>query len=182
MGKLAFMVSVGTGMGWVEGHTRVPLLCATLRAVCDLCTRVGSGSSVLSIFCTPGDSSATQSGKIIFRPSTPPLHCAGGSAEPALSSPVPQYHLMRLPLMFLAVMILRLARKGLNAWCELFVRDLSGRCPRIRVGLPIPIPEGKGTDSSCSMWTPSSPYSTSWSTTSASPAHKRNDTPDRMHP
>src|SRR5215217_5398485 len=106
MGKLAFMVSVGTGMGWVEGHTRVPSLWATLRAMCDLCTRVGSGSSVLSIFCTPGDCSATQSGKMIFRPSTPPLHCVGGSAEPDLSSsppPLPQYHLIRLPLMFLAV-------------------------------------------------------------------------------
>ena len=38
-------------------------------------------------------------------------------------------------------------RAGLNAWCELFGRNLSGRCPQIRVGLPIPIPEGKGTDS-----------------------------------
>src|SRR5215217_6635052 len=70
---------------------------------------------------------------------------------------------------------------ALNAWCELFGRELSGRCPRIRVGLPIPIPEGKGTDS-WSMWTPSSPYSTSWSTTSASPVRKRNSTPDQMHP
>ena len=69
----------------------------------------------------------------------------------------------------------------LNAWCELFGQELSGRCPRIRVGLPIPIPEGKGTDS-WSMWTPSSPYSTSWSTTSASPVRKRNSTPDQMHP
>src|ERR687896_2506895 len=65
-----------------------------------------------------------------------------------------------------------------NAWCEFVGRKLSGRCPRIRVGLPIPIPEGKGTDSSWSVWTPSSPYSTSWSTTSASPVRKRNSTPD----
>jgi hypothetical protein len=71
---------------------------------------------------------------------------------------------------------------ALNAWCELLERELSGRCPRIRVGLPIPIPEGKGTDSSWSMWTPSSPYSTSWSTTSASPVRKRNSTPDQMRP
>jgi predicted ATPase len=76
----------------------------------------------------------------------------------------------------------RVGTLSLKAWCELFGRKLSGRCPRIRVGLPIPIPEGKGTDSSWSMWTPSSPYSTSWSTTSASPVRKRNNTPDQMHP
>src|SRR5215210_6190623 len=35
--------------------------------------------------------------------------------------------------------------KLLNAWCELQVEDLSGRCPRARVGLP-PHPTGKGTD------------------------------------
>ena len=32
-----------------------------------------------------------------------------------------------------------------NAWCELLVEDLSGRCPPIRVGLPTD-PEGKGTE------------------------------------
>src|SRR5215210_424150 len=53
----------------------------------------------------------------------------------------------------------------LNAWCELSVRDLRGRCPRTRVGL-LTDPEGKGTDSSWSTWTPSSPHSTSWRTTS----------------
>src|SRR5215207_9073159 len=31
----------------------------------------------------------------------------------------------------------------LNAWCELFGRNLSGRCPQIRVGL-LTDPEGKG--------------------------------------
>ena len=45
----------------------------------------------------------------------------------------------------------------LNAWCELSVRDLSGRCPRARVGL-LPDPQGKGTDSLCSTRTPSSPH------------------------
>jgi hypothetical protein len=38
----------------------------------------------------------------------------------------------------------------LNAWCELHGEDLSGRCPRIRVGLPTS-PEGKGADSTCSI-------------------------------
>jgi NTE family protein len=37
------------------------------------------------------------------------------------------------------------AEEFLNAWCELSVEDLSGRCPQIRVGL-LPDPEGKGTD------------------------------------
>ena len=40
--------------------------------------------------------------------------------------------------------------EALNAWCELPVRSLSGRCPHSRVGLP-PNPEGKGTDPSCSI-------------------------------
>src|SRR5215212_10639643 len=67
---------------------------------------------------------------------------------------------------------LRLGVLGLlNAWCELSDEDLSGRCPRFRVGLP-PVPEGKGTDSSCSTWTPSSLYSTLRSTTSARPARQ----------
>jgi hypothetical protein len=56
----------------------------------------------------------------------------------------------------------------LNAWCELPVRNLSGRSPHSRVGLT-PNPEGKGTYPSCSMWTPSSLHSTLRSTTSASP-------------
>jgi hypothetical protein len=36
-----------------------------------------------------------------------------------------------------------------NAWCELSTRNLSGRCPRTKVGL-LTHPEGKGTDP-CSM-------------------------------
>ncbi len=55
----------------------------------------------------------------------------------------------------------------LNVWCELHGKDLSGRCPRHRVGLP-PDPTGKGTDSSCSTWTPSSPHFMSWLMTSSS--------------
>jgi DNA-binding NarL/FixJ family response regulator len=55
----------------------------------------------------------------------------------------------------------------LNAWCELSIEDLRGRCPRTRVGL-LTNPEGKGTDSSCLTWTPSSPHFTSWSTIFAS--------------
>jgi hypothetical protein len=62
--------------------------------------------------------------------------------------------------------IKELAEKGLNAWCELFAEDLSGRCPPLKVGL-LPDPERKGTDSSCSAWTPSSPHSTLSSMTSA---------------
>jgi hypothetical protein len=54
----------------------------------------------------------------------------------------------------------------LNAWCELSGEDLSGRCPRSRVGL-LPDPTGKGTDP-CSTWTPSSPHFTSSSTIFAS--------------
>src|SRR5215208_54432 len=54
-----------------------------------------------------------------------------------------------------------------NAWCELSLEDLSGRCPRTRVGL-LTNPEGKGTDSSWLTWTPSSPHFTSWSTIFAS--------------
>ena len=56
----------------------------------------------------------------------------------------------------------------LNAWCELSSEKLRGRCPNSRVGL-LPDPQGKGTYSSWSMWTPSSPHSTSWPTTFASP-------------
>src|SRR5215203_6675792 len=47
----------------------------------------------------------------------------------------------------------------LNAWCELSGEYLRGRCPFARVGLP-PDPEGKGTDSLCLTWTPSSPHFT----------------------
>jgi hypothetical protein len=50
----------------------------------------------------------------------------------------------------------------LNVWCELLERKLSGRCPPIRVGVPMPFPEGKGTVLSWSTWTPSSPHSTLW--------------------
>src|SRR5919112_2459714 len=64
-------------------------------------------------------------------------------------------------------------QRCLNAWCELGGEDLSGRCPRLRVGLP-PDPVGKGTDP-CSTWTPSSPHSTSSSTTSASPTAPNGD-------
>ena len=43
----------------------------------------------------------------------------------------------------------------------------------------LPDPERKGTDSSCSAWTPSSPHSTLWSTTSATPiAPKTNPGPE----
>src|SRR5829696_4939400 len=69
----------------------------------------------------------------------------------------------------------------LNVWCELLERKLRGRCPPIRVGLPMPFPERKGTVLSWSTWTPSSPHSTLLSTTSASPDCK-NNTPDQMHP
>src|SRR5215203_1374036 len=48
----------------------------------------------------------------------------------------------------------------LNVWCELLERKLRGRCPPIRVGLPMPFPERKGTVLSWSTWTPSSPHST----------------------
>src|SRR5918995_5687106 len=69
----------------------------------------------------------------------------------------------------------RLARpRSLNAWCELSVGNLSGRCPHARVGLP-PDPLGKGTNSSWSMWTPSSPHSTLWLTTSATPILRKSD-------
>src|SRR5215210_5978537 len=70
---------------------------------------------------------------------------------------------------------------GLNAWCELHGEDLSGRCPQIRVGLPTS-PEGKGAELLCSMWTPSSPYSTSSWMTSASLTPPNSDAPDRQPP
>src|SRR5918993_1804191 len=54
----------------------------------------------------------------------------------------------------------------LNAWCELSARNLRGRCPFARVGL-LTDPQGKGTDSSWSIWTPSSLHFTLWWTTSA---------------
>jgi len=59
----------------------------------------------------------------------------------------------------------------LDAWCELSGKDLRGRCPFARVGL-LPDPEGKGTDSSWSMWTPSSPDFTLRWTTSATPSRQ----------
>src|SRR5215216_1022663 len=51
-------------------------------------------------------------------------------------------------------------------------RSLSGRCPHPRVGL-LPDPQGKGTELLCSMWTPSSPHCTLWSTTSATPIYQQ---------
>jgi hypothetical protein len=65
-------------------------------------------------------------------------------------------------------------RHLLNAWWELSVGDLSGRCPHTRVGLPTD-PEGKGTDSSWLMWTPSSPHFTLRLTTSATPIRQKSD-------
>jgi glycerol-3-phosphate acyltransferase PlsY len=44
----------------------------------------------------------------------------------------------------LALVVVR-RMEGLNVWCELLERKLSGRCPLIRVGLPMPFPERKGT-------------------------------------
>jgi hypothetical protein len=64
--------------------------------------------------------------------------------------------------------------RTLNAWCELPVGNLSGRCPPSRVGL-LPDPEGKGTDSSWLMWTPSSPHFTLRLTTSATPIRQKSD-------
>jgi hypothetical protein len=55
----------------------------------------------------------------------------------------------------------------LNAWCELSLEDLRGRCPHSRVGL-LPNPKGKGT-ALWSMWTPSSLHFTLWLTISATP-------------
>jgi hypothetical protein len=46
-----------------------------------------------------------------------------------------------------AGVIVRPTELRLNAWCELSVGTLSGRCPPFRVGL-LPHPVGKGTDSS----------------------------------
>src|SRR5215204_4342593 len=62
----------------------------------------------------------------------------------------------------------------LNAWCELPVGNLSGRCPPFRVGL-LPVPEGKGTDSSWLTWTPSSPHFTLRSMSSATPIRQEGD-------
>ena len=39
---------------------------------------------------------------------------------------------------------------SLNAWCELSIEGLNGRCPQTKVGL-LTDPEGKGTDSSWSI-------------------------------
>src|SRR5829696_4563854 len=65
-------------------------------------------------------------------------------------------------------------RHLLDAWWELSVGNLSGRCPHTRVGLPTD-PEGKGTDSSWLMWTPSSPHFTLRLTTSATPIRQKSD-------
>ena len=72
-----------------------------------------------------------------------------------------------------------LVEQTLNAWCELPVGNLSGRCPPSRVGL-LPVPEGKGTDSSWSMWTPSSPHFTLRSTTSATPIRQKATRPSSL--
>src|SRR5919112_1486582 len=71
--------------------------------------------------------------------------------------------------------------RHLNAWCELGGEDLSGWCQRLRVGLP-PDPQGKGTDSACSTWTPSSPHSSSSSTIFASLGPPNSAPPDRRPP
>src|SRR5215204_5195852 len=68
--------------------------------------------------------------------------------------------------------MLRAVAQALNAWCELSGEDLRGRCPFARVGL-LTDPQRKGTDSSWSMWTPSSPYSTLSQTTSATPIRQQ---------
>ena len=90
--KLALIVSVGTGMECVSGHSRpVPSLERTLRTMCNLW-------SVLSSTCWPFASAATQSGKTIRTPSTPPLHRVGGVAEPVPLSEIPHLHVMRAEL------------------------------------------------------------------------------------
>src|SRR5918998_679200 len=94
--KLALTVNVGTGMGWVPGHRRLPSLLSTLRAMCDL----WSALSVLPL---------EQSGKTIRKPRTPPPHRVGGVFVPAAVSLVPQLHVMRL-----ALITLRSATKGLT--------------------------------------------------------------------
>src|SRR5215217_6994724 len=76
-------------------------------------------------------------------------------------------------------MLLAYWRDLLNVWCALSMWELSGRCPRTRVGL-LTDPEGKGTDP-CSMWTPSSPHFTSSWTTSARPIGRKGG-PDLMLP
>jgi hypothetical protein len=37
----------------------------------------------------------------------------------------------------------KVCSKSLSAWCELSALNLRGRCPRTRVGLPVPFPKGK---------------------------------------
>src|SRR5918995_6617962 len=88
--KLALIVSVGTGMGWEFGHRRVPSR-RTLRAMCDLW-------SALSSSCRPFESLATQSGKMMRKPSTPLAHCVGGVVPPPPSSAIPHLHVMRVAL------------------------------------------------------------------------------------
>ena len=65
MRKLALMVSVGTGMGWVEGHRLVPSLLRTLRAMWDLWSALSSRWPPVLGFL------ATQSWKMMRKPSTP---------------------------------------------------------------------------------------------------------------
>src|SRR5215216_5744085 len=77
------------------------------------------------------------------------------------SSCLPRNHWASSKRSIIVLRTCRASRSPLNAWCELHGEDLSGRYPHIRVGLPTS-PEGKGADSTCSMWTPSSPYSTSF--------------------
>src|SRR3954451_23452108 len=74
----------------------------------------------------------------------------------------------------------RLPQRFLNAWCELVVGSLSGRCPWIRVSLPNTNLQEKGTDSSCSTLTPSSLHSTSWWTTSATLIHQQSALAQRL--
>ena len=63
-----------------------------------------------------------------------------------------------------------------NAWCELSVGDLCGRCPPSRgVGFLPPDPQRKGTDSLWLMWTPSSPHFTLRLMISATPIRQESE-------
>src|SRR5215203_4232590 len=102
--------------------------------------------------------------------SLPGLYLLAISNAPSmLSATNATLNLAALLLTSMAIFIIRFFFRidPLNAWCELSLEDLSGRCPRTRVGL-LTNPEGKGTDSSWLTWTPSSPHFTSWSTIFAS--------------
>jgi hypothetical protein len=101
MGKITFMLSTGTDMGWERGHRTLPSR-LPLQAMCDLWFALSSRG-------LPFGATATQSGKTMRKPSFLVPHLLGGFRESFRLSA----HL-QLMCLALEVITFRPAGKGLT--------------------------------------------------------------------